>query len=141
MKEFNKKSKENIFCFLVIIIVLILTIISVCFISKKLSKSEQKLYEIIENNKTTFKDPRSLKVISAKICSSDYSIIKITANNSYGAATTETYYLNKNTLMTDKYVAKIVAKKCFNEQLNNYDKVIVLSKKSIDKVNKLLRGE
>ena len=47
MKEFNKKRKENIFCFLVIIIVLILTIISVCFISKKLSKSEQKLYDII----------------------------------------------------------------------------------------------
>ena len=109
--------------------------------NNRLNKSEQKLYDIIEKNKSSFKNPQSLKVVSAKICNDDYSIIKITANNSFGAETTDIYYLNKTTLTTDKLVARAVSEKCFEEELNNYDNVAVLSKDSIDKVNKLVRGE
>ena len=79
--------------------------------------------------------------MSAKICNKDYSIIKITANNSFGAEVTNIYYLNKTTLTTDKLVAKAVSEKCFEEELNNYDSVVVLSKDSINKVNKLMKGE
>lgn len=132
---------KNNYYFLIVFIVLIITILSVNIMNSKLSKSEQKLYDIIENNKSSFKNPESLKVVSAKICNKDYSIIKITANNSFGAEVTNIYYLNKTTLTTDKLVAKAVSEKCFEEELNNYDSVVVLSKDSINKVNKLMKGE
>lgn len=147
-KTNNKESKNTIttflksnYYFLIVFIVLVITIISVNLMNNRLNKSEQKLYDIIEKNKSSFKNPQSLKVVSAKICNDDYSIIKITANNSFGAETTDIYYLNKTTLTTDKLVARAVSEKCFEEELNNYDNVAVLSKDSIDKVNKLVRGE
>ena len=149
MKKSNNKDKKNKiieflknnYYFFIVIIVLIITSIYVYSTNNKLSESEQKLYNIIENNKNAFKNPQSLKVVSAKICSDDYSIIQITANNSYGAETTDIYYLNKNTLTDSEIVAKVVSEKCFEQELNNYDNVIVLSKNSIDKINKLVKGE
>lgn len=145
MKKFSKvkndilkKITENKYYILVVFIVLIITIVSVGLINNKLNDQEQKLYDIIENNKNDFKNPKSLKVVSAKICNDDYSIIRITANNSFGAETTETYYFNKTTLTTDELVAKAVSEKCFEEELNNYDSVAILSKDSLNKVNKLV---
>lgn len=146
MKKTNNKNNfinffKNNYYYFVVIIVLIITSVSVYLINNKLNESEQKLYNIIKNNKNAFKNPQSLKVVSAKICSDDYSIIQITANNSYGAETTDIYYLNKNTLTNSEAVAKVVSEKCFEQELNNYDNVIVLSKDSIDKINKLVKGE
>ena len=95
-KTNNKESKNTIttflksnYYFLIVFIVLVITIISVNLMNNRLNKSEQKLYDIIEKNKSSFKNPQSLKVVSAKICNDDYSIIKITANNSFGAETTD----------------------------------------------------
>lgn len=149
MKKSNNKDKKNKiieflknnYYFFIVIIVLIITSIYVYSTNNKLSESEQKLYNIIENNKNYFKNPQSLKIVSAKICNNDYSIIEITANNSYGAETTDKYYLNKNTLTNDVLVAKIVSEKCFEEELNNYDSVVVLSNDSIEKVNKIMKGK
>ncbi len=128
-------------CFLIVILVLATTILVVNVVNNRLSKSEQKLYDIIEENKNTFKNPQSLRIVSAKICNDDYSIIRITANNSFGAETTDTFYVNKKVMTKDETIAKAVAKKCFEEELSNYDSVSVLSEKSISKVNKLVRGE
>ena len=146
LKTENNKNKlivnlKNNYYFLIVILVLIITVTSVFLINKKLNKSEQKLYDIIENNRSSFKNPKSLKIVSAKICNDEYSIIRITANNSFGAETTDTFYLNKTTLSTDESVAKAVSEKCFNEELNNYNSVIILSKDSITKVNNLVKGE
>lgn len=142
-KENNKYTNFicNNYCFFIVILVLVITILVVNVVNNKLSKSEQKLYNIIEENKKTFKNPQSLKIVSAKICNDDYSIIRITANNSFGAETTDTYYVNKNIITMDETIAKAVSKKCFEEELNNYESVSVLSDKSISKVNKLVRGE
>ena len=142
-KKDNKilKLLKNNFYFLIVILIGIVTFITVNQINNKLSEPEQKLLDIIEENKNTFKNPESLKVVSAKICNEDYSIIEITANNSFGAETTDIYYVNKNVMTTDETVAKAVAEQCYNEELENYDNVIVLSDKSISKINKQLRGE
>lgn len=142
-KKDNKilKLLKNNFYFLIVILIGIVTFITVNQINNKLSEPEQKLLDIIEENKNTFKNPESLKVVSAKICNDDYSIIEITANNSFGAETTDIYYVNKETMTTNKLVAKAVAEQCYKEELENYDNVIVLSDKSISKVNKQVRGE
>ena len=132
---------KNNYYFLIVILLLIATCLTVTMVNSKLNKSEKKLLNIIEKNKNTFKNPESLKVVSAKICNDDYSIIKITANNSFGAETTDTYYVNKETMTTNELVAKAVAEQCYKEELENYDSVIVLSDKSISKVNKQVRGE
>lgn len=129
---------KNNYYFLIVIVVLIIVVVFVPVINNKLNKSEQMLYNIIEEGKDTFKNPQSLKVVSAKICSDEYSIIRITANNSYGAETTDTYYVNKSIMSTEEPVSKAVAEKCFEEELNNYNSVVVLSKKSIEKVNNKL---
>lgn len=142
-KKDNKilKLLKNNFYFLIVILIGIVTFITVNQINNKLSEPEQKLLDIVEKKKNDFKNPESLKVLSAKICNDDYSIIEITANNSFGAETTDIYYVNKNVMTTDETVAKAVAEQCYNEELENYDKVIVLSDKSISKINKQLRGE
>lgn len=142
-KKDNKilKLLKNNFYFLIVILIGIVTLITVNQVNNKLSEPEQKLLDIIEKKKNDFKNPESLKVLSAKICNDDYSIIKITANNSFGAETTDIYYVNKNVMTTDETVAKAVAEQCYNEELKNYDNVIVLSDKSISKINKQLRGE
>lgn len=142
-KKDNKilKLLKNNFYFLIVILIGIVTFITVNQINNKLSEPEQKLLDIIEENKNTFKNPESLKVVSAKICNDDYSIIEITANNSFGAETTDIYYVNKETMTTNELVAKAVAEQCYTEELENYDNVIVLSDKSISKVNKQVRGE
>ena len=142
-KKDNKilKLLKNNFYFLIVILIGIVTFITVNQINNKLSEPEQKLLDIVEKKKNDFKNPESLKVLSAKICNDDYSIIKITANNSFGAETTDIYYVNKETMTTIELVAKAVADQCYNEELENYDNVIVLSDKSISKVNKQLRGE
>ena len=142
-KKDNKilKLLKNNFYFLIVILIGIVTFITVNQINNKLSEPEQKLLDIIEENKNTFKNPESLKVVSAKICNDDYSIIEITANNSFGAETTDIYYVNKETMTTNELVAKAVDEQCYKEELENYDNVIVLSDKSISKVNKQVRGE
>ena len=142
-KKDNKilKLLKNNFYFLIVILIGIVTFITVDQINNKLSEPEQKLLDIIEENKNTFKNPESLKVVSAKICNDDYSIIEITANNSFGAETTDIYYVNKETMTTNELVAKAVVEQCYKEELENYDNVIVLSDKSISKVNKQVRGE
>lgn len=142
-KKDNKilKLLKNNFYFLIVILIGIVTFITVNQINNKLSEPEQKLLDIIEENKNTFKNPESLKVVSAKICNDDYSIIEITANNSFGAETTDIYYVNKETMTTNELVAKAVAEQCYKEELENYDNVIVLLDKSISKVNKQVRGE
>lgn len=142
-KKDNKilKLLKNNFYFLIVILIGIVTFITVNQINNKLSEPEQKLLDIIEENKNTFKNPESLKVVSAKICNDDYSIIEITANNSFGAETTDIYYVNKETMTNNELVAKAVAEQCYKEELENYDNVIVLSDKSISKVNKQVRGE
>lgn len=142
-KEKNKYTSFicNNYYFFIVILVLVTTILVVNIINNKLNESEQKLYNIIEENKNTFKNPQSLIIVSAKICNDDYSIIRITANNSFGAETTDTYYVNKNVITMDETIAKAVSKKCFEEELNNYESVSVLSDKSISKVNKLVMGE
>ena len=142
-KKDNKilKLLKNNFYFLIVILIGIVTFITVNQINNKLSEPEQKLLDIVEKKKNDFKNPESLKVLSAKICNDDYSIIEITANNSFGAETTDIYYVNKNVMTTDETVAKAVAEQCYNEELENYDNVIVLSDKSISKINKQLRGE
>lgn len=144
----SKKKKINIkgliknnYYFLIVVLVLIATYFTVNTINNSLNTSEQKLFDIVEENKNTFKNPQSIKVVSAKICNNDYSIISITANNSFGAETTDTYYVNKNTMTTDEVVSKAVAKKCFEEELNNYNSVMVLSKNSISKINNLIGGQ
>lgn len=144
----SKKKKINIinfiknnYYFLIVITILIVVCFTVNIVNNSLNTSEQKLLDIVEKKKNDFKNPESLKVLSAKICNDDYSIIEITANNSFGAETTDIYYVNKNVMTTDETVAKAVAEQCYNEELENYDNVIVLSDKSISKINKQLRGE
>ena len=134
-KKDNKilKLLKNNFYFLIVILIGIVTFITVNQINNKLSEPEQKLLDIIEENKNTFKNPESLKVVSAKICNDDYSIIEITGP--------DIYYVNKETMTTNELVAKAVAEQCYKEELENYDNVIVLSDKSISKVNKQVRGE
>ena len=44
-------------------------------------------------------------------------------------------------MTTDEVVSKAVAKKCFEEELNNYNSVMVLSKNSISKINNLIGGQ
>ena len=69
-KKDNKilKLLKNNFYFLIVILIGIVTFITVNQINNKLSEPEQKLLDIIEENKNTFKNPESLKVVSAKIC-------------------------------------------------------------------------
>ena len=145
-KEKKSKEKQKInflkkyYYIFIIIGVLILTIICVYAANNKLNNDEQKLYDIIEKNKNSFKNPESLKVLSAKLCNDDYSIIEITAHNSFGAETTAIYYVNKNVMTADETIAKAVAEKCYEEELNNYDSVIILSEDSIAKINNRIGG-
>ena len=127
-KKDNKilKLLKNNFYFLIVILIGIVTFITVNQINNKLSEPEQKLLDIIEENKNTFKNPESLKVVSAKICNDDYSIIEITANNSFGAETTDIYYVNKETMTTNELVAKAVAEQCYKEECNTYNGLVLI---------------
>lgn len=142
-KENNivKKIIENKYYILVVLIVLILTITTSFIVKNSLSNSEKIVYEIVDKNKNEFKNPKSLKVVSAKVCSDDYSIIRITANNSFGAEVTTSYYSNKGTLVTNNEVAKAVVEECFKKETSDYNSVQVLSKESLKKINKKLDRE
>jgi hypothetical protein len=73
-----------------IICIGILVIILMAF--NCLNKEEKAIYENIYAEQTNFKDPSSVKVISGKICD-NLAIVKIGANNSYGAMTTNSYLI------------------------------------------------
>ena len=141
----NKKNKfvgflRNNYYYFIVILVLIITVICVTINNNKLNKNESIIYNDVLKNRGDFKSPESVKVVSVRVCDKDYSIIKISANNSYGAETTTTYYHNKQTLSTDSLVAKAVVEKCFTEELTDYNSVVVLSSDSISKINKYLKG-
>lgn len=136
-----KKIMENKYYILVVFIVLILTITTSLIVNNSLNGSEKVIYDIVDKNKNEFKNPKSLKVVSAKVCSNDYSIIRITANNSFGAEVTTTYYSNKGTLVTNNEVAKAVVEECFKKETNDYNSIQVLSKESLKKINKKLDKE
>jgi uncharacterized pyridoxamine 5'-phosphate oxidase family protein len=133
-----KRLNENKLYIIIVFIVAIITFVCVYGSNKTLNNSEKIVYEVVNKNKNTFKNPESLKLVSAKVCSKDYLIIRITANNSFGAETTDDYYVNQNTLTTSDTVAEAVVKKCFEEEKNNYDNVVVLSNKSTKKINSKL---
>ena len=68
----SKKKKINIkgliknnYYFLIVVLVLIATYFTVNTINNSLNTSEQKLFDIVEENKNTFKNPQSIKVVSA----------------------------------------------------------------------------
>ena len=130
--------KENKYYLVAILVVFVITTISVICVNNSLNSEEKLIYNVVSKNKEMFKNPESLKIVSAKVCNENYLMIRITANNSYGAETTETYYVNKHTLTDDDLVSKVVVEKCFKEELNNYDDVKVLSNISIKKLNKKL---
>lgn len=136
-----KKIMENKYYILIVFIVLILTITTSLIVNNSLNGSEKIIYNIVDKNKNEFKNPKSLKVVSAKVCSDDYSIIRITANNSFGAEVTTTYYSNKSTLVTNNEVAKAVVEECFKKETNDYNSIQVLSKESLKKINKKLDKE
>lgn len=136
-----KKIMENKYYILVVFIVLILTITTSLIVKNSLNSSEKIIYNIVDKNKNEFKNPKSLRVVYAKVCSDDYSIIRITANNSFGAETTDTYYANKGTLVDNDSVAKEVANQCLEKELKDYDSVSVLSEDSLKKINKKLGKE
>ena len=134
------KFLKNNYYFFIVVLVLIITVVFVSISNNKLSKNESIIYNDVLKNRGDFKDPASVEVVSARVCDSDYSIIKISANNSYGAKTTTIYYHNMQTLTDDTTVAKAVIEKCFSQELDDYNSVVVLSSDSISKINKYLKG-
>lgn len=136
---------KNNYYFLIVIVVLILTIIGVNYAENKIQNSpndyEQKVYNIIKENEDTFRNATTIQVVNAKICSNDYAIIRISGQNAYGAIISNTMFYNQGTLTMYEDVATAVSKKCFEEEFNNYDNVVILSNSSISKVNMLLKGE
>ena len=60
--------------------------------SNKLSGVEQKVYNAVENEKSSFKNPTSVEIQSVKICG-DYATIVISATNSFGAVVSSEYSL------------------------------------------------
>lgn len=137
------KKKEIIVITIYSIIIIISVVFSYLLINKsknKLNNEEKNIYESMLIAKNNFKNPESIKMVSVKYCNNDFSIIGITANNSYGAAVTHIYYKNKNVITTSSDVAKIVSEECFKTELESYDNVKKLSRNSIEKINNKLAG-
>ena len=102
---------------------------------------EKNIYEALLIDKNNFKNPESIKVIYVKYCNNQYSIVGITANNSYGPTISETYFKNKNVFSTDNNAIKTVSEECFKIETESYNKVKVLSKTALTRINnKLNRG-
>lgn len=138
--------------------IVVLIIISSLFIllivqSNSMTKEEKSIYDSIVKNRNDFKDPSSVKLISAKYCSENSSTITINAKNSYGGYGQEIYDVYKKNFLEEvdindyekdemqKYLlrAKIYEEsiKHFNEDCDS-DDVFYLSDKSIAKINKKL---
>lgn len=123
---------------MIIIISLVFSYLLINNNKNKLNYEEKNIYESILLEKNNFKNPESIKILSVKYCNEDYSIIWLTADNSYGASTTDIYFKNKNVITNFSYVAKVVSDECFKIELENYDSVKKLSKESIAKINNRL---
>lgn len=139
----NKKDilRDNYY-FIIVFVILIITLCGIFLSRNILSTNEKKAYLMIKNVKNEFKNPDAVKVLSAKICNDDYGIFKISSTNGFGGTVTSYYYINKGTLSDkDDAAASGVVDKCFELEKNKYDSVFVLSEKSINKVNKKLKGD
>ena len=138
------KKKEIIVIIIYSIIIIISIILSYLLIDRsknKLGEEEKNIYEALLIDKNNFKNPESIKVIYVKYCNNQYSIVGITANNSYGATSSETYFKNKNVFSTDNNAIKTVSEECFKIETESYNKVKVLSKTALTRINnKLNRG-
>lgn len=132
--------KENYY-FAIVLGVLLLCIIIVGISNNTLNKTEKQAYDVVYGIKNKFKNPEALKIIDIKLCNNEYAIIKASSTNSFGGIVTSDYYINKGTMsMNDDKSANGVVDKCFELEKNNYQSVHVLSKKSIAKINKKLKG-
>ncbi len=137
------KKKEIIIISIYSVIIIISIVMSYILINKSkndLGKEEKNIYEALLSDKNNFKNPESIKVIYVKYCNDTYSIVGITANNSYGATTNETFFKNKNVFSTDSNVIKTVGEECFKIETENYNKVKVLSKDALTRINNKLNG-
>lgn len=86
------KEKKKLYISLGIIGIVLLLMIVIISSSNKLSDVEQKIYNAVENEKSNFKNPASVKIQSVKICG-DYATIMISATNSFGAIVSSKYSL------------------------------------------------
>lgn len=126
------------------VIIIITVLFSYLLISNsknKLSSEEKNIYETLLVEKKNFKNPDAIKVVYVKYCNDDYSIVEITGDNSFGGPGNETYFKNKKTLYTDNNVEKIVSEECFKNEMENYDKVKILSKDALERINNKLKGD
>ncbi len=146
MKKIKKNNvlkilKENRNYLFVIVGTLFVTIIGVFLFNSLLNTNEKLIYDIITENEDIFNNPSTIKLESAKICSEDYSIITISASNSYGADVSDLFYVSKRKINSDEIISKKVAEECLNNEINNYDSVIILSDNSVKKINSKLGGK
>lgn len=86
------KEKKKLYITLGVLGIIVLLIIIVIGSSNKLSDVEQKVYNAVDKEKSSFKNPSSVEVQSVKICG-DYATITIGATNSYGAIVPSKYSL------------------------------------------------
>lgn len=156
--KIKKGSSNIVLSFIVGIIIIILLIVLI--ISKgSLSKEEKAIFDSIVENKNDFKDPSSVKLLSATYCSEKSLILTINAKNSYGGYVQDTYYVyngnlleemdfddiletyqdDKEELRRQYYIYQAYEKSV--EQIEkdcDSDKIVNLSENAIKKINKKL---
>ena len=140
IKSINKKKLilGNVFFGVIIVISVILF-----FSTSILNENEKIIYNAVSKIQPKFKVPSSIEVSEVKLCGNEYAILNIGGENSFGAINTETYYLHDNNLyqLSDsKHETIEIVEACFKLEKNNSDELVILSNKSVNKINKKLQG-
>lgn len=117
---------KNVFkALLLIMLIISISLISSCKSPDPWTDEEYFVRNAICSNLTNFKNPASVKVISAHQGNDKYVSVKISASNSYGGTVTEEYYI----FTEDAYLpsGKLIARK---RQMENADDLLTRLGKS-----------
>lgn len=138
MKEKNAKSIKNGIIILILVIFIIFEIIGIIMQNGKLNSEEKVVLDLISSKQNDFKNPSTVKVVEATVYDEKYVVLKIGANNAFGAFVSDTYYVKDNTLYTkdNNYkISKEIVEKCFEYEMNDSQKIVKLNDSSINKIN------
>ena len=135
-----KYKKVGMITFLIIILTAIL--ITYLLITRViLNKSEKLVYTAMYDIQPKFKFPSSIKISDVKVCGSKYAILNISGKSSYSTMNTTTYYLDDNKMYSlddSRAKAKKVVNECFKLEKKKSNKLVILNKNSVGKINNKL---
>lgn len=137
-KKKNAKSIKNGIIILILVIFIIFEIIGIIMQNGKLNSEEKVVLDLISSKQNDFKNPSTVKVVEATVYDEKYVVLKIGANNAFGAFVSDTYYVKDNTLYTkdNNYkISKEIVEKCFEYEMNDSQKIVKLNDSSINKIN------